>query len=543
MTVRVFQKKPDILKKYQDRWSYILVDEYQDTNLAQSAILDLLAARHNNLCVVGDDDQSIYRWRGAEVRNILHFEKRYPKVRIIRLEQNYRSTKKILKVAESVIVKNRNRKVKRLWTENESGEPVALYKAADERDEASSVCDTIEILRKENYKDLKDYCILYRINAQSRVLEDALRQRSIPYRIVGGIRFYDRKEIKDCLAYLKLINNPDDDISLMRIINIPSRGIGKVTVDKLISLADQRELSIFETIGWAIDEEKFPPQIQNKLETFYFFITDMQKMASGSSLTQVLTFLLDETKYIFNLEKEHNEEAKIRGENVKELISATREFESQNGESSLSVFLDHIALLTDIDSYEESASAVTLMTLHSAKGLEFPVVFITGLEHGIFPHARSLKSEAGLEEERRLCYVGMTRAQKRLFLSNAYERSIFGYTQHNPPSSFLDDLPMENIHLGKIKLHDHSAAHSRLASAGSTPSPKTRINQAKLSKSLISGSNSSGTFELGAKVLHPQWGIGKILHIEGQDAKMKLLVDFRGQKKKLMAQYAKLQVI
>ncbi|MGA1863823.1 MAG: ATP-dependent helicase [bacterium] len=543
MTVRVFQKKSDVLKKYQERWSYILVDEYQDTNLAQSAILDLLAAKHQNLCVVGDDDQSIYRWRGAEVRNILHFEKRYHNVRIIYLEQNYRSTKNILKVAESVIMKNLNRKGKRLWTENESGEPVSLYKAKDERDEALYVCDTIQILRKESFKDLGNFCILYRVNAQSRILEEALRQQGIPYRIVGGIRFYDRKEIKDCLAYLKLINNPEDDISLTRIINTPPRGIGKVTIDKLVSLANEMNLSIFETIGWAIDEEIFPGNILNKLETFYFLITDVKKMASESSLTNVLTFLLDETKYIFNLEKEHNEEAKVRGENVKELISATREFESQNGENSLSAFLDHVALLSDIDTYEENASAITLMTLHSAKGLEFPVVFITGMEQGIFPHSRSLKSEAELEEERRLCYVGMTRAQKRLFLSNAYERSIFGYTQRNSPSIFLNDLPMEYIHLGKIKLQSTSSVNDRLTLLGQQSALKSRTNEAKISRLQVPGTDPSGTFEIGAKVLHPQWGIGKILQIEGQDAKMKLLIDFRGHKKKLMAQYAKLQIL
>ncbi|MGA1790336.1 MAG: ATP-dependent helicase [bacterium] len=543
MTVKLFKTRPDILKRYQERWLFILVDEYQDTNLAQSTILDLLAVNHQNLCVVGDDDQSIYRWRGAQVKNILHFEKRYPGARLIRLEQNYRSTQKILKVAESVISKNRHRKGKKLWTENEIGEPVTIYKAADEHQEAFFICKTIKGLQKTLNMNLGDFCILYRVNAQSRVLEDGLRQQEIFYRIVGGTKFYDRKEIKDCLAYLKVINNPEDDISLIRIMNVPPRGIGKGTIEKLVNLANKSRFSVFDAIGKAIEEEIFPAHIQKRLETFHSFLEEMIKLASKSTVTLLLQYFLDKTKYIIYLEKEQGESENQRVENVKELISATQDFELQFGEKSLSAFLDHVALLTDIDSYKQNGAAVTLMTLHSAKGLEFPIVFITGMEQGIFPHSRSLNSEEELEEERRLCYVGMTRAKKMLFLSNAYERNIFGFTQHNGPSIFLNDIPFNCFRLGMPESNDVSSFHPGGTFKDHGPTTKFVKNPSGSVKRAKTYVKAAGGFTIGGKVVHPNWGIGKILQIEGRDDKMKLYVDFRGHKKKLMAKYAKLQVM
>ena len=459
------------------------------------------------------------------------------------MEQNYRSTQKILKAAESVISKNTHRKGKKLWTENEAGEPVTIYKSADEHQEAFFICKTIKSLQKTLNMNLGDFCILYRVNAQSRVLEDGLRQQEIFYRIVGGTKFYDRKEIKDCLAYLKIINNPEDDISLIRIMNVPPRGIGKGTIEKLVNLANENNFSIFESIAKAIEKEIFPAHIQKRLESFHAFLEKMIKLATKSTATVLLQYFLDETKYIIYLEKEQGELENQRVENVKELISATKDFELQFGEKSLSAFLDHVVLLMDIDSYKQNGAAVTLMTLHSAKGLEFPVVFITGMEQGIFPHSRSLNSEEELEEERRLCYVGMTRAKKMLFLSNAYERNIFGYTQHNGPSIFLNDIPFDCFRLGMPESDDMSSFHSEGNFKDHVTTPKFKNNPSGSVKQPKTYVKAEGGFTIGGKVMHPNWGVGKILQIEGRDDKMKLYVDFRGHKKKLMAKYAKLQVM
>ncbi|MBN2373806.1 UvrD-helicase domain-containing protein [bacterium] len=602
MTIRLFRKHPDILEHYQERWQFILVDEYQDTNLAQSALLDLLAAKTQNLCVVGDDDQSIYRWRGAEVRNILHFEKRYPHARIIRLEQNYRSTKKILDVAGAVIEKNRNRKGKKLWTANEHGDPITIYSAEDEHDEASYISQTIKNLSDEgDFKSLGDFCILYRVNAQSRVLEDALRKQNMPYRIVGGTRFYERMEIKDCLAYMRAINNPRDNISLSRIINSPPRGIGKATLDKLDELSAREGISLFEAIGKALEERLLPAIAHKRLDAFYSLINGLRDSASRSNVTEIFNLILKKTGYLSYLEKGHSEQAEARIENVKELVSAIQDFENADlfsmtqqdgfeieykqepdssnleggthpseggirtgsGKPTLSAFLDHVSLLTDLDTYEDDKAAVTLMTLHSAKGLEFPVVFITGMEQGIFPHSRSLESHEEFEEERRLCYVGITRAKKRLYLTYAHERNIFGYTHYNSPSIFLEDLPDECIMTEDMEYHGygmvnpypskaigHSSGRFKHIARDKEPvifkqkepaAPPVTVKSNV--KPQAGGNPQTGEFTVGASVMHPQWGKGSILQIEGKDDMMKLVVAFRGQKKKLMARYANLQII
>ncbi|MGA1794299.1 MAG: ATP-dependent helicase [bacterium] len=537
MTVRLFQKHPDVLARYQARWSHILVDEYQDTNLVQSALLDLLAAIHQNLCVVGDDDQSIYRWRGAQVENILHFEKRYHQARVIRLEQNYRSTKMILTAADAVIARNRSRKPKKLWTANEAGEPITLYKAGNEHDEASFVCNAIRQMGTTGFTDLKNFGILYRVNAQSRVLEEALRRQGIPYRIAGGIRFYDRKEVKDCIAYLKLINNPGDDVSLARIVNAPPRGIGKGTLEKVAKVGTQKGIPILEAMREAVADELFPSHLQERLEDFYLFVRDMHERASRIPASELLGLVLEETRYIPYLEKEQTEEAMARVENVKELLSATGEFAAASGDTTLAAFLDHVALLSDVDTLKSDTSAVTLMTLHSAKGLEFPVVFMTGMEQGVFPHSRSLESEEEMEEERRLCYVGMTRAKKRLFLTHAYERSSFGHPQRNAPSIFLRDIPSECSRLGEI------------ASAPTRPrvqkKPMETVNRAPKpdAASITSPIHNAGELVIGAKVFHDQWGTGTVLNMEGRDDSIKVTVDFRGHKKKLMLKYARLRIL
>ncbi len=576
MTVRLFRKHNDILEYYQNKWKFIMVDEYQDTNLSQSALLDLLAARNQNLFVVGDDDQSIYKWRGAEVKNILFFEKRYPHAHIIRLEQNYRSTQKILKAAEAVIEKNYHRKGKQLWTGNEPGELIELYTADDEHSEASYISQTILGLCKEEFKKYKDFCILYRVNAQSRVLEEELRKYNIPYVIVGSIRFYERKEIKDCMSYLRLINNSKDDVSLLRIINSPPRGIGKVTVDKLIAISQEEGISLFNSIEKALDEDIFPTQIYTALEVFYLLIKDLQEMASKSTATQILERMLDETKYLSFIGKEQNKEALARVENVKELISATKDFETESGVYTLSAFLDHVALLSDIDSYKEDEGAVILMTLHSAKGLEFPVVFITGMEQKIFPHEKAISSLEDLEEERRLCYVGMTRAKKRLYMTNAKERNIFGNIQHNSPSVFLKDIPADCLRTEHIPFFAESAPglsvfrtskgaasiyQSRQVPPISKPSgilslskpekrhplkykPKKKLEPELEPVDLIFSGRKAAPEELvtGAVVFHSQWGKGRILQTEGMGDIMKALVDFRGHKKKLMVRYANLMI-
>lgn len=441
--VELFQLYPDVLKRYQDRFRYILVDEYQDTNHAQYMFVNLLAAQHRNLCVVGDDDQSIYMWRGADLNNILDFEKDYPEARVIRLEQNYRSTQTILSAANAVVQNNLGRKGKTLWTKNPPGEKLSLREALDDRDEALWVVDRIREELRHNHCGLGNFVVLYRTNAQSRVLEDGLRQAGIPYVIVGGVRFYERKEVKDILAYLKLVVNPRDSVSLKRIINMPSRGIGEATIRKLEKLAAEEGISLFEALGHHDKVLNISTPTRGEIDRFWKMIAKYTSLKGIWPADRLARELVTETGYISQLQAEGTVDAENRIENVRELLVAVEHFVERSEDPSLEAFLEEVSLLSDIDQWEHRADAVTLMTVHCAKGLEFPVVFITGLEEGLFPLSRAYENPAELEEERRLFYVAMTRAKEKVYLSLAHHRRRYENFFGRPRSRFLDEIPGE----------------------------------------------------------------------------------------------------
>lgn len=444
-TVELFQKVPEILNQYQERYQYISIDEYQDTNHAQYTLVKWLAEKHRNLCVIGDPDQSIYSWRGANLQNILDFEKDYPEALIIKLEQNYRSSPLILEAAQSVIEKNHRRKEKNLWTERTDREPIEFHTTRDERDEADTVARRIQDhLRQGHMAYHRDFAVLYRTNAQSRVLEEAFLRHGIPYKIVGGVRFYERKEIKDVLAYLQLVQNPHSDVSLLRILNVPARKIGAKTVEILRNAARERGVSLFHMMERITEV----PELSSKaatLEKFVALIRHFQKLNQEFSASGVLKHVISESGYRDFLLSERTPEAEARFQNVQELITVADKYEALEPGISLSTFLEEVALVSDLDNLTEEENAVTLMTLHSAKGLEFPVVFITGLEEGIFPHSRSLYEPQELEEERRLMYVGMTRAMQKLHLLTAQSRTLYGESKYNPPSQFISDIPEHTI--------------------------------------------------------------------------------------------------
>jgi len=449
-TIELFREAPDVLEFFQNKFRYIHVDEYQDTNRAQYLLCRMLADKHRNICVVGDSDQSIYRWRGADIRNILNFERDYPEATAIYLERNYRSTANILDAANAVISHNAGRKPKKLWTDRGPGAKLRLYVADSEHDEGYFVAG--EILKNVRQgKTYADHAVLYRTNAQSRVIEEILIKSDIPYRIVGGIKFYDRKEIKDILAYLRLISNPDDDISLLRVINVPKRGIGESTIEKLSAMAAERGISLFrllefpETLGLG-------PKLRSAVQSFYAMIRNLNAMADYLSVTELTEHMLDMTGYREQLARENTIESRSRLENIDEFLSVTIDFEKRNEDKSLVAFLTDLALISDIDTLDgqdgKTEDAVVLMTMHSAKGLEFPVVFIVGMEEGVFPHSRALFDGEEMEEERRLAYVGMTRAEEQLHLSCARMRTLFGKTASNAPSRFLREIPehlVENV--------------------------------------------------------------------------------------------------
>lgn len=465
LTVNIFQLFSSVLEAYQEKFRYILIDEYQDTNYAQYVLVNLLARKYKNLSVVGDPDQSIYQFRGADIRNILSFESDYPKAKIITLDQNYRSTQVILEAANYVIQNNRGRKPKSLWTTNARGEAITRYQAENERDEAAFVATEIERLCRLENRNYRDFAIFYRTNAQSRVLEEVFMRFGLPYKIVGGLRFYERQEIKDVLAYLKVISNPDDDVSLKRIINVPKRNIGETSVAHVQKFADKEGISFYEALkqagnpplsAWLTDRAKI--SIKELLRKLTHLIALKDKI----NLVEFIEKVLDTSGYLAMLEEERTVEAQSRAENVKELISVTKEFLVRTFEEAdlsadrhgLEAFLEQISLLTDMDSYEETANGVTLMTLHNAKGLEFPVVFVAGMEDGIFPHARSMADFSGLEEERRLCYVGITRAQERLYLTHAWSRSLWGGTTYQMQSRFLREIPEEFLKSAPMSIGD-----------------------------------------------------------------------------------------
>ena len=452
LTVRLFEEHPEALARYRERYRWILVDEYQDTNPIQYRLVRLLAGERRNLCVVGDDDQSIYRWRGADIRNILEFEKDFPGVKVVKLEQNYRSTSTILAAAGSVVAKNRGRKRKTLWTENPAGDKVVYRRLSDEREEARVICREIERFVRQGGA-LSGAAVFYRTNAQSRVIEDAMVADGIPYHMVGGMRFYERLEIKDILAYLKVLVNPADEIAIKRIINTPPRGIGHATVDKIAEQAALKGILFHEALREAAGSGLLARGPQGKIAGFVELLERFRALAEAVPLAELAARVIEETGYAAKLKEERSEESADRLANLQELLSALQEFERTSEERTLAAFLEQVALISDLERGEKRAESATLMTLHAAKGLEFPLVFMIGMEERLFPHVRSLEDPEQMEEERRLCYVGMTRARERLYLTNARRRRIFGQEQCNPPSRFIADIPQELLEMEHERQH------------------------------------------------------------------------------------------
>ncbi|PGZ92859.1 MULTISPECIES: DNA helicase PcrA [unclassified Bacillus (in: firmicutes)] len=524
MTINLFERVPEVLQYYQRKFQYIHVDEYQDTNHAQYKIVKLLAEQFKNICVVGDSDQSIYRWRGADISNILSFEKDYDKAQVILLEQNYRSTQTILDAANAVITNNSNRKAKKLWTENGQGTPIHYFRAASEQDEGYFVAGKLAEWKKEGVHQYGDVAILYRTNAQSRAMEEVLVKSNIPYKMVGGVKFYDRKEIKDILAYLRFIANPDDEISFSRIINVPKRGVGAASVDKIINYSIMNDLSLSDTLE-QIDFVGLSGKITKAVGDFHAMAKNWQQMLDYLSVTELVEEVLDKTGYIQVLKDENTIESASRIENIEEFLTVTNAFEESSEDKSLVSFLTDLALVSDIDQAdkeESQADEVILMTLHSAKGLEFPVVFLIGLEEGIFPHSRSLMDEEEMEEERRLAYVGITRAEKDLYITNAQTRTLYGRTSVNQESRFINEIPDELLDRANKKVVTERRAVSRPAVAMKT-----------------TGGESLG-WRVGDKASHGKWGIGTVVSVKGEGEAMELDIAFPSPVgiKRLLAKFA-----
>ncbi|TDA67489.1 MAG: DNA helicase PcrA [Clostridia bacterium] len=504
LAVTLFRGFPEVLARYQVQFRHILVDEYQDTNHAQYVLINLLARQHRNLFVVGDDDQSIYRWRGADLQNILDFQEDYPEAQVIKLEQNYRSTRFILEAANEVIGYNVGRMEKRLWTAVEGGHPVFCFTGADEAAEANFVITEIRRLQAEEGRLLSDFVLLYRTHAQSRVFEDAFLAGGIPYQVVGSLKFYERKEIKDLLAYLRLLVNPEDRVSLVRIINVPRRGIGAVTWTRLEEYAAGAGLTMDQAMRQAEKIPELVPGGAKAVAIFAQLMDSLRARVDKLSVTALVQEVLDQSGYLNWLKEEKTEEARSRVENLQEFLSVTRAWDAgTGGQGSLEDFLAQVSLTTEIDNYR-GGEAVTLMTLHTAKGLEFPVVFLTGMEEGVFPHARSLEDMAELEEERRLCYVGMTRARERLYLTRAASRTLYGRAQTNPPSRFLNEIP--EVLLERVGA-DFFRGGAALAGAYA---PGDRVEHARWGEGVVVGVDGSGP-EAVVVVEFPQYGMKQLL--------------------------------
>ena len=562
-TVELFETSEHVRGFYARKFRYVMIDEYQDTNRPQYLLIRRLAEVHRNLAVVGDPDQSIYKWRGADLRNILDFEHDFPEARIVRLEQNYRSTQVILDAATAVIRQNRNRKDKRLWTDRAGGSRIVAFRGTDELEEADFIVRTVKRARAEDVDST--VAVLYRINSQSRAIEDSLMRENVPYKIIGGVRFYERKEIKDSLAYLKLIINPHDDVSLRRVINVPARGVGKGVMDGLQAIdpaaidADAPPLlaaglqeissarSLWAKLVYAIDESKLPNRAVASLRVFRDLITNLAQAARQDSVSILIGKMLDQTGYLKSLREENSEEANERIENLMELVSASRDYEMREQDASLGGFVDRLSLLSEADEESGTREArVWLMTMHAAKGLEFPVVIIAGMEEGLFPHARSGEDEEEIEEERRLCYVGMTRAQSHLVVTSAARRRVFGEYQATEPSRFLDEIPAELV--------------ERIAPAWSSPqssfqhshyefrtNPYARAGRGRAREGsaydYANEDQSVGGLRTGLRVRHPQFGVGTVVAVEEHNDDLKVTVRFPVVGvKKLLSKYAKLEL-
>jgi len=526
VTLKLLQENEEVRTKYQDKFDYILVDEYQDTNHAQYLLTKLLAAKHKNICVVGDADQSIYGWRGADITNILDFEKDYPEAKLVKLEQNYRSTQVILDAANAVIDNNTGRKPKNLWTDKDNGKEITYFRAIDERDEARFVIEQLQGLQRRENKKLGDMAVLYRTNTQSRVFEEMLIKSGIPYNIVGGTKFYERKEIKDIIAYMRVIFNPNDSLSLLRIINVPRRGIGDATLAKLLAYAEEHQMNLFDVVSASSEVPGLSSRFVGKLEELSSIIFELMGEANSGEVPvkQLIDNVMTKTGYLEELQNSKSAQDQSRVENLQELLSVAEDFAKGEEEDTLENFLGRVALVSDIDDAELGEDAITLMTLHSAKGLEFPVVFLVGMEEGIFPHARTLMSDDEIEEERRLCYVGITRAEQDLYLSHARMRTIFGHTVSYPPSRFLREVPRNLIHEFK------RPQAQRTVSQQTAPQREKRMTntdwflQPKSSFVPKETTGNSTTFSAGDKVSHSKWGVGTVVSVvngaDGQEVKV-----------------------
>lgn len=570
-TIKILTENPDVLEYYTEKFKYVLVDEYQDTNKSQFMLVSILASKYGNITVVGDNDQGIYSFRGADITNILNFEKDFPGSKIVKLEQNYRCTGNILKAANAVIKNNENKYDKKLWTENEEGKLPCIYKAEDEYDEASYIVKQINMLKMEEYLKLSDFVILYRMNSQSRAIEDIFRRENIPYKIIGGLKFYERKEIKDIIAYLRLIFNTSDNLSLKRIINEPKRGIGKTSLDNIQDISDKTGKSMYEIIKYA--EQYELNRVKANSIQFVEVIEELRKQVNQIPISELIKLTLNKTGYVKALENENTIEAESRIQNLEEFLTVAIEFEEQMAENTLAEFLESISLTSDIDNMEESEDTVTLMTLHSAKGLEFPVVFLVGMEEGIFPGYKSIGEIKELEEERRLFYVGITRAMQYLYLTCAKRRTIFGSTSYNQMSRFLKEIPKDLLdgyeeidnednnsfkdsnygweygtnYAGKVKTY-------KFDNVEKIPEVKEKVGafQFRTAESFLNSLNKKASgrqvditkYKEGQRIYHKKFGEGTINKIEqeGEDYKLDIQFDKVGHKR-LMAKFAELEII
>lgn len=553
-TIRLFEENEQVLTYYQNKFHYLHVDEYQDTNHAQYTLVNMLAVRFRNLCVVGDADQSIYGWRGADMQNILDFEKDYHDATVILLEQNYRSTKSILDAANQVIKNNSNRRDKNLWTDNQSGEKITYYRADSERDEAQFIVSKIKEEIQTNNRSYNDFAVLYRTNAQSRVIEDTLVKSNVPYTMVGGHKFYDRKEIKDIIAYLNIINNPRDGVSFERVINTPKRGIGAASVEKLRNFAMMHDWSMVEA-AQNVDLANISGKAGRMIGEFAMMITQFQEMIAYLPVTELVDQVLERTGYLDELKNQRTLEAESRLENLEEFRSVTQEFDKRNAveeddaanapEEKLAIFLNDLALVSDLDDYQEESAQVTLMTLHAAKGLEFPIVFLIGMEEKIFPLSRSLMEEAELEEERRLAYVGITRAEESLFLTNAFSRTLYGKTQYNQPSRFVAEIDESLLNSVGIQPQPKTATFGSPFNTNSNqmkPKYQQATREPVMNKTASGGENES--WNPGDKVQHKKWGIGTVVKVSGNSKDVELDIAFPQQGvKRLLAAFAPIEKI
>ena len=540
LAVRLLQEKEDVREKYQSRFQYILVDEYQDTNHAQYALTKILAARWRNICVVGDADQSIYAWRGADIRNIIDFTRDYPDAASIKLEQNYRSTKTILHAANAVIDNNESRPKKTLWTENPAGNKIIHYQAQTEHDEADYIAGVIYNRHEISHEPYGDMAILFRTNAQSRILEEKLMRYAIPYTMVGGTKFYDRKEIKDVLAYLRLLYNPEDSLSLTRIINVPKRNIGATTMEHVAAYAEEQGISLFEALS-STDEIPVTKRARTSLENFAAMIFDLLNDIEGKDVLSLIETVIKQTGYgdMLDKEAEHDPQGESRKENVGEFLSVAKDYMDSNPDGNLQDFLENVALVSDVDDFESSDSKVTLMTLHAAKGLEFPVVFLTGLDEGLFPHSRTLLDPSQVEEERRLAYVGITRAERQLYVTNAITRTMYGRISAYMPSRFLAEIPpqlMEDYH--------RKSAMPQSRTTAVPGKQRVSILTKPVASSLPKKHAVTDTFAKGDKVRHKIWGIGTVLDVIGEGPNMQMKIQFPTKGvRQVVVKYAPLEKI